>query len=479
MWFHNPVSLKTVALAAAFHWSGVSSYRPIIPIRRHFLFQSQTLTPNRLLPSAARLCSTRTATPTESQKAPPALQDVPTPPSSVRCIPAKEFELAQYYTPTSIQPLLIADVFNDTKTTFDNIPYSEKVCERLLFGASNLSIDVQRKSRVNGKLATTLHEASFEEAIDWMMSSHHDDSFFAFCEGLLDGAYPLHYDENEQNQSAQDEVLQELQLELDDLKRSFLAKQLSHNRASLNLFDYFPEEQLPSDCIILAGEGATSTLHRDPFEWTGTSLCLEGSKIWRFIAPPDNDEGVTLVDKRLHSYRLDSVAWEKDHDGSDGSIPLSSGWQSDHTLYARHAKNSIPSARELSDMDDCEKQTLLQSIAANLGADALHPDFNLGELGLKCHVVVQNAGDLLLIPPHWWHQTYALEPSISVASQWCDARYDGPRVIRHILDCTGTSQDAPELLVRHEERTPSVESVQTTVKALFAHLNTRLGTISP
>ena len=48
-----------------------------------------------------------------------------------------------------------------------------------------------------------------------------------------------------------------------------------------------------------------------------------------------------VVVKRLHFYSLDSVVWEKNDDGSDGSIPLSSGWQSDHTLYSCHVKNSI------------------------------------------------------------------------------------------------------------------------------------------
>ena len=54
-----------------------------------------------------------------------------------------------------------------------------------------------------------------------------------------------------------------------------------------------------------------------------------------------NDEGVAVVDKRLHLYSLDSIVWEKNDDGSDGSIPLSSEWQSDHTLYSRHVKNFI------------------------------------------------------------------------------------------------------------------------------------------
>ena len=134
--------------------------------------------------------------------------------------------------------------------------------------------------------------------------------------------------------------------------------------------DYFPTEARPTDCVILAGEGATSTLHRDPLEWTGTNLCLDGTKVWRFVAPPlaaamaaaalaedsessksalcdsngngdngygdENCSAVAVIDGVLDAYRLDSIAWgDADHKNGDDPLTLSAGWQSDYSLFAR------------------------------------------------------------------------------------------------------------------------------------------------
>eukprot|EP00957_Ditylum_brightwellii_P184719 14069074-Ditylum_brightwellii.AAC.1 len=81
-----------------------------------------------------------------------------------------------------------------------------------------------------------------------------------------------------------------------------------------NWFDYFPSKTI-SDAVLLAGEGATYTLHCDPFKWNGTSFCLEASKVWIFILPAasatsdnDNDDGVGNVDKALKHCHLNSVA---------------------------------------------------------------------------------------------------------------------------------------------------------------------------
>jgi hypothetical protein len=59
---------------------------------------------------------------------------------------------------------------------------------------------------------------------------------------------------------------------------------------------------------------------------------------------------------------------------------------------------------------------------------------------------IQQAGDMLLIPAHCWHQTYAPVPSIAVASQRCGALIDGKNVVDHILNLSKKKNDVPDLL---------------------------------
>merc|ERR1711983_229432 len=78
-------------------------------------------------------------------------------------------------------------------------------------------------------------------------------------------------------------------------------------------------------------------------------------------------------------------------------------------------------------------------------ADALHALDRIGEMRTPAPsngcspappsfvTAIQHPGDLLLIPAHWWHQTYAPLPSLAVASQRCGAKVDGANVIRHVL----------------------------------------------
>ena len=198
---------------------------------------------------------------------------------------------------------------------------------------------------------------------------------------------------------------------------------------------------------------ATSTLHRDPFEWTGTSLCLEGTKIWRFIYPPLSSEGgVKVVDDALDSYRLDSVAWEEDED----STILSAGWQSDMSLYAI-VNDKFPDAFSWLQCEEDDASLFREELEEKTsmlspGVDALHAleriHKNSNEASFA--TAIQQTGDLLLIPAHCWHQTFAPVPSVAVASQRCSAFTDGKNVVDHILNLSKKKNGVPDLLKQSE-----------------------------
>ena len=304
--------------------------------------------------------------------------------------------------------------------------------------------DVQLQRKIidedDGSRSTEVYDVALEDCIEYMMDSCHEESYFAFCEGLLPGSTPGSC---------------KLSEKFNDIREAPFCNQE-------NWFDYFPSKIKPTDAIILAGAGATSTLHRDPFEWTGTSLCIEGTKIWRFVVPPPGSNGgVAVVDEAFQSYRLDSIAWEEDdHDNSNEQIVLSAGWQSDMTLYET-IDDSFPSGFEwatLEEDDDDEYQRQMEDMSSisciQPNADAMIALDQIakanGSAGRSAaplfHTAIQQPGDLLLIPAHCWHQTYAPVPSVAVASQRCGANIDGANVIKHVLDVVNGQKDAPDIL---------------------------------
>jgi len=326
---------------------------------------------------------------------------------------------------------------------------SKQECESILGQIVNELGDdfvtIQRKMRSideNGSLhvEADIAEETLMNAFAYMMESHHDDAFFCFCEGLLDGKENLK-EVKRMLRSAKERLFQ---VNFDDEKEN--------DEGNRDMFEFFPTETQPTDCVVIAGEGATSTLHRDPYTWTGTSLCLEGTKIWRFIAPPgalkaqksiDGCSDVALIDDVVKSYRLPSVAW-------DENSYLSSGWQSDMTLFSIRNED-IPSAEAFATLEDENpNQTLEIMKAIAMSTEKLTPSLDFpfhlpGNDAPTLFTVVQKPGDLLVIPAFWWHQTYALGPSVAIASQRGGTQRDAKRVITHIFETVGFDIHANEL----------------------------------
>jgi len=391
-------------------------------------------------------------------------------------VSVNDFSPNQHYFHTRNEKTSTSTFQYETPVIVENaLPPSvcENFCDIIASALGSTEIQVQRKQRTmkttntkNDDPIVTLYDCTLHQAFDLMMQSSHDDAIFAFCEGLLDTipmSNPPPIEKDDPN-----DIVSQMQQILYETQESIF--QTNHDPPDPDWFSYFPPDIQPTDCVILAGEGAASTLHRDPFEWTGTSLCLEGTKIWRFLPPPlytnqpptqpnrnekevqEGDfSGVPIMDDILDSYRLNSIAWsddDNDHlDQDTPSIPLSAGWQSDKSLFAKRSKE-IPSAHMLSQMEESEKCQYLEQIAKdpNQLQSNIHNNSNDGNTRSEdvnmIWTTVQKPGDLLIIPAYWYHQTYALEPSLAIASQRCGAERDAHRVFQHILKVSGMAENS-------------------------------------
>lgn len=393
--------------------------------------------------------------------------------------PVAAFSLGDASTSTMVKRMSIEEFLStpmyDTPTLIEGIASPatvESLAEKLVELLGDEEVQLQRKTRMAGSASTEVYDVTLQETVEHLMESCHDDSFFAFCEGLL----PLADGSSQEDDIDSDSPTHMLSTKFTQIREAPFPN-------TENWFDYFPPSVRPSDAVILAGEGSTSTLHRDPFEWTGTSLCIEGTKIWRFILPPTEDEhGVASVDDALLSYRLDSVAWGDDtkHNGSEESsrLVLSAGWQSDMTLYETRSEDAL-TAIELSELEHeneeayrievdalgCDPSYLTPSPDAKKALQSLRPASGSSDSNSQAEFVtaIQRAGDLLLIPAHCWHMTYSPVPSIAIASQRCSSTVDGTNVIRHILNMLAKNENCglddsikiPDILMRkkYEEGT--------------------------
>jgi hypothetical protein len=276
-------------------------------------------------------------------------------------------------------------------------------------------------------------DVDIRTAIDMILSkSKHDDALWAFEEGFLEENFP------ESSLTSDVSLIREWVFGNEDW------------------FEHFPNWAQSTDCVVFAGEGGTSTLHRDPFEWTGTSLCISGSKVWRFVEP-SFEHGVGEIDELFSSYRLPSTAWDAEDSKEGGGRILSAGWQSDHTLYAER-DDTIPSGEEFQEMTKDEKLETIRKISAS--NDMLAPDL---DLSANTWTAVQSEGDFLVIPAHWWHQTYSLEPSVTISSQRCSER-EIVRVMEHIMATTEVGDITLEDTIDLNNPKGSVEKFFETLK---------------
>ena len=331
--------------------------------------------------------------------------------------------------------------------------------------------------------ATSLLESTLGDFVELCFESGHDASYFLLDEDLLG-----------------DFDRAECELRSTRALRGIRILPQRPNKHRLELpsmlfpdgdwFNLFPSPVRPKQpCLIMGGAGARSSLHCDPMSWTGWNYLVEGSKLWTLFPPDDDDgddedgggdelglrddpaqaaaakSGASRLEESLSSKRLESSAWD------EGVYNISAGWESPFDLYHRRLPGNgqsgdWPSASALGVMPTVTRDDALKRIQK--AAQNEHPfapssqrlDLNgassgeglptedCGERGSEVEAtmnssplrrritILQREGELLLIPPKWWHQTYHLEPSVAIAGQYLNANNE--RQVRdHIFSWCG------------------------------------------
>ena len=185
----------------------------------------------------------------------------------------------------------------------------------------------------------------------------------------------------------------------------------------------FPEKIRPQTALIVGGLGSRSFLHADPYEWTGWNYLLEGKKLW-IIFPPDDE----TLDQLLQPSRNEVDAW--------GGVNISAGWVSDVDLY-----KYICDENDLCSLGKTLSKHLPIGKEIPFFKSGIHAVDNADPCIYRNVVcIIQEEGEMVIIPPKWWHQVYHLEPSIALAGQYVNDKVK-ENVVNHMYKWSNVDTD--------------------------------------
>ncbi|RUS85303.1 hypothetical protein EGW08_006950, partial [Elysia chlorotica] len=129
-----------------------------------------------------------------------------------------------------------------------------------------------------------------------------------------------------------------------------------------DFFQLLPASVRPWDCMLLWGTAhSRSSLHIDPYNWTGTNAVISGLKRWKLL-PPGQDKLLSVTPGRRCGFPLECVKY-------------------------------------------------------NSELDLFDPDQAHSLSKIKYLEVDQGPGEMLFIPPGWFHQANNAVPTLAVAGQ--------------------------------------------------------------
>lgn len=131
-----------------------------------------------------------------------------------------------------------------------------------------------------------------------------------------------------------------------------------------DFFQLLPKEIRPWNAMLLWGTAySRSTLHIDPYNWTGTNAVLSGKKMWK-LYPPGQDHLLYVENKKRCGFPLDCLKY-------------------------------------------------------NSPVDAFYPDFKQFPKFRQAQAIsfTQEPGEILIIPTGWFHQAFNAQETMAVSSQ--------------------------------------------------------------
>jgi histone arginine demethylase JMJD6 len=132
-----------------------------------------------------------------------------------------------------------------------------------------------------------------------------------------------------------------------------------------DFFQLFPKDIRPWWSFLLWGTAySRSTLHIDPYNWTGTNAVLYGAKRWKMI-PPGQDHLLYVKPNQSSNFPLNCPKYNSPTD-----------------TYDQKSLHAYPLSQE---------------------ARAIE--------------FVQQPGEILIIPTGWWHQAFNEVPTLAVSGQ--------------------------------------------------------------
>jgi len=200
-----------------------------------------------------------------------------------------------------------------------------------------------------------------------------------------------------------------------------------------NFFSLFPETLRPSQlCVIAAGRGARCDLHADHLSWTGWNLLLQGSKHWRLF--PNNER--TL--RAFGGWREPHGIW--DSGGTQMLLGYAASWNSLVDLYRVRCGVLPPGCASSVYSPGTVIDAPPEVLECELGPDLERfPKAADATGGIE---VIQEAGELIVFPGFWWHQTYSYSETWAVCAQYLN-RNCLESVLGHIADYCNLDGIAP------------------------------------